>query len=86
MQSRQKGEVSSWQSENFTPSYTPFERSSKRRYGFPSETQVKRGARVVHGEKELAETIHAPVALDDAFKKCCMLSGRYDGSLRDHYF
>ncbi|MBS1967001.1 MAG: SEC-C domain-containing protein [Chloroflexi bacterium SZAS-1] len=57
MQSRQKGEVSSWQSENFTPSYTPFERSSKRRYGFPSETQVKRGARVVHGEKELVEKL-----------------------------
>jgi hypothetical protein len=27
--------------------------SSKRRRGFPSETQVKRGARVVHGNKEL---------------------------------
>ena len=36
---------------------TPFERTSKRRKGFPSETQVKRGLRVVHGEKELSEKL-----------------------------
>jgi hypothetical protein len=30
-----------------------FEPTSKRRRGFPSETNVKRGDRVVHGEKEL---------------------------------
>jgi hypothetical protein len=30
-----------------------FEVTSKRRRGFPSETQVKRGNRVVHGDKEL---------------------------------
>jgi uncharacterized protein YecA (UPF0149 family) len=30
---------------------------SKRRRGFPSETQVKRGERVVHGEKELLEKL-----------------------------
>src|SRR5262245_7585339 len=30
-----------------------FERTSKRRRGFPSETHVKRGDRVVHGDKEL---------------------------------
>jgi hypothetical protein len=30
-----------------------FEPSSKRRRGFPSETQVKRGLRIVHGNKEL---------------------------------
>jgi hypothetical protein len=34
-----------------------FERSSKRRKGYPSETKVKRGARVVHGEKELLEKL-----------------------------
>jgi uncharacterized protein YecA (UPF0149 family) len=34
-----------------------FERSSKRRKGFPSETHVKRGRRVVHGEKELVEKL-----------------------------
>ena len=30
-----------------------FEITSKRRQGFPSETQVKRGVRMVHGNKEL---------------------------------
>jgi uncharacterized protein YchJ len=43
------------------PRYTPlksltvFERTSKRRRGFPSETHVKRGQRIVHGDKELIE-------------------------------
>ncbi len=42
-----------------TPTSTnpPFERSSKRRRGFPSETNVKRGLRIVHGEKELIEKL-----------------------------
>jgi uncharacterized protein YecA (UPF0149 family) len=35
----------------------PFERSSKRRKGFPSETNVKRGLRLVHGDKELREKL-----------------------------
>jgi uncharacterized protein YecA (UPF0149 family) len=30
---------------------------SKRRRGFPSETYVKRGRRVVHGDKELHEKL-----------------------------
>ena len=34
-----------------------FERTSKRRRGFPSETHVKRGLRVVHGDKELVEKL-----------------------------
>ena len=34
-----------------------FEITSKRRKGFPSETQVKRGIRVVHGDKELHEKL-----------------------------
>ena len=34
-----------------------FEITSKRRKGFPSETQVKRGARIVHGNKELTEKL-----------------------------
>lgn len=34
-----------------------FERTSKRRRGFPSETRVKRGERVVHGDKELSEKL-----------------------------
>jgi uncharacterized protein YecA (UPF0149 family) len=36
---------------------TRFEITSKRRKGFPSETQVKRGVRVVHGDKELREKL-----------------------------
>ncbi|QJE99309.1 hypothetical protein HHL09_17810 [Luteolibacter luteus] len=34
-----------------------YERSSKRRKGFPSETRVKRGHRVVNGDKELSEKL-----------------------------
>ena len=34
-----------------------FEITSKRRKGFPSETQVKRGMRIVHGNKELSEKL-----------------------------
>jgi hypothetical protein len=34
-----------------------FEIISKRRKGFPSETQVKRGMRIVHGNKELIEKL-----------------------------
>ena len=30
---------------------------SKRRHGYPSETQVKRGHRIVHGNKELVEKL-----------------------------
>jgi uncharacterized protein YecA (UPF0149 family) len=34
-----------------------FERTSKRRKGYPSETNVKRGLRIVRGEKELIEKL-----------------------------
>ena len=34
-----------------------FEGMSKRRRGYPSERAVKRGRRVVHGEKELEEKL-----------------------------
>jgi hypothetical protein len=34
-----------------------FEVTSKRRKGYPSETHVKTGARVVHGDKELIEKL-----------------------------
>lgn len=34
-----------------------FEPTSKRRRGHPSERVVKRGARVVHGDKELRERL-----------------------------
>jgi hypothetical protein len=36
---------------------SPFERSSKRRKGYPSETRVKRGLRVVGRNKELLEKL-----------------------------
>lgn len=36
---------------------TAFERTSKRRKGYPSETRVRRGIRVVHGDKELIEKL-----------------------------
>jgi uncharacterized protein YecA (UPF0149 family) len=34
-----------------------FEITSKRRKGFPSETRMQRGARIVHGDKELREKL-----------------------------
>jgi hypothetical protein len=34
-----------------------FELMSKRRKGFPSETHVKRGCQLVHGDKELIEKL-----------------------------
>ena len=34
-----------------------FEITSKRRKGFPSETNVKSGVRIVHGGKELCEKL-----------------------------
>jgi uncharacterized protein YecA (UPF0149 family) len=35
----------------------PFEVTSKRRKGYPSETQVMKGDRMVHGNKELLEKL-----------------------------
>ena len=45
-----------------TKTHFGFEPSSKRRKEYPSETQVKRGIRVVHGEKELFEKL-GPIRL-----------------------
>ena len=42
---------------NNTQDESNFEITSKRRKGFPSETQVKGGVRVVHGNKELSEKL-----------------------------
>jgi uncharacterized protein YecA (UPF0149 family) len=39
------------------PTSSGFETKSKRRKGFPSEARVKRGDRVVNGEKELGEKL-----------------------------
>ena len=47
-----------WQSAaNSSTTSTAFERTSKRRKGYPSETRVRRGHRVVHGDKELTEKL-----------------------------
>jgi hypothetical protein len=58
-----------------------FEPMSKRRRGFPSETQVKRGVRIVHGDKELAEKLGrndlCPCGSGKRFKKCCLKSSRF---------
>ena len=50
-----------------------FEPSSKRRKGYPSETRVKRGLRIVHGDKELLEKLGRndplPLRLREAFSR-----------------
>jgi uncharacterized protein YecA (UPF0149 family) len=52
---------------------------SKRRRGFPSETHVKRGLRIVHGHKELSEKLGrndlCPCGSGKRFKKCCRNTG-----------
>jgi uncharacterized protein YecA (UPF0149 family) len=54
---------------------------SKRRRGFPSETKVKRGVRIVHGDKELTEKLGrndlCPCGTGKRFKKCCLGKGRF---------
>lgn len=54
---------------------------SKRRRGFPSETQVKRGVRIVHGGKLLEEKLGrndlCPCGPGKRFKKCCLKRGRF---------
>ena len=56
-----------------------FETMSKRRKGFPSETKVKRGTRIVHGDKLLEEKLGrndlCPCGSGKRFKKCCLKSG-----------
>jgi uncharacterized protein YecA (UPF0149 family) len=56
-----------------------FETMSKRRKGFPSETQVKRGIRIIHGDKWLEEKLGrndlCPCGSGQRFKSCCLASG-----------
>ncbi|MBL0189283.1 MAG: SEC-C domain-containing protein [Candidatus Obscuribacter sp.] len=58
---------------------TAFEPTSKRKRGYPSETRVKRGERLVHGDKELIEKLGrndlCPCDSGRRFKRCCMHSG-----------
>jgi len=64
-----------------SPTTTFFEPMRKRRRGFPSETHVKRGDRVVHGDKELVEKLGrndlCPCASGKLFRNCCLKSGRF---------
>jgi uncharacterized protein YecA (UPF0149 family) len=46
-----------WQINDSIKTARFFEITCKRRKGFPSETQVKRGLRIVHGNKELREKL-----------------------------
>jgi uncharacterized protein YecA (UPF0149 family) len=59
----------------------PFAPMSKRRRGYPSETQVKVGVRVVHGEKLLEEKLGRndlfPCGSDKPFQRCCLARGRF---------
>ena len=54
---------------------------SKRRRGFPSEAQVKRGQQIVHGTKELTEKLGrndlCPCGSGKRFKNCCRNAGRF---------
>ena len=56
-----------------------FETMSKRRKGFPSETKVKRGVRIVHGPKELSEKLGrndlCPCGLGTRIKTCSLKKG-----------
>ena len=58
-----------------------FETMSKRRRGFPSETHVKRGVRIVHGDKLLEEKLGrndpCPCGSSKQFRSCCLKSGRF---------
>lgn len=59
----------------------PFEPMSKRRRGFPSESHVKRGMRIVHGDKLLEEKLGrndlCPCGSGKRFKKCCLDEGLF---------
>jgi uncharacterized protein YecA (UPF0149 family) len=65
---------------------TPFEAMrheimSKRRRSYPSETRVKAGVRVVHGDKLLVEKLGrndlCPCGSGLRFKRCCIKSGYF---------
>jgi uncharacterized protein YecA (UPF0149 family) len=54
---------------------------SKRRRGFSSEAHVKRGVRIVHGDKVLEEKLGrndlCPYGSGKLFRNCCLESGRF---------
>jgi uncharacterized protein YecA (UPF0149 family) len=54
---------------------------SKRRRGYPSETHVKVGERIVHGDKLLEEKLGrndlCPCGSGQRLKRCCLARGRF---------
>ena len=58
-----------------------FETMSKRKKGYPSETKLKCGIRIVHGDKLLEEKLGrndpCPCGSGKRFKICCPKSGRF---------
>ena len=52
------------------------ESTSKRRKGYPSETNVRRGGRIVRADKELIEKLGrndlCPCGSGKRFKRCCL--------------
>ena len=54
---------------------------SKRRRGYPSETKVKAGVRMVRGDKLLEEKLGrndlCPCGSGKLFRRCCLRSGRF---------
>jgi uncharacterized protein YecA (UPF0149 family) len=64
-----------------TGAVTAFEPMSKRRRGFPSETRVKSGMRVVGGNKEFIEKLGrndlCPCESGKRFRKCCLKGGNF---------
>ena len=64
-----------------TKTTTAFSREvmSKRRKGFPSETRIKAGERIVNGNKLLEEKLGrndpCPCGSGKRFKRCCLSKG-----------
>jgi uncharacterized protein YecA (UPF0149 family) len=54
---------------------------NKRRRGFPSENRVKRGVRIVHGDRQLEEKLGrndlCPCGSGKRFKRCCLKKGYF---------
>lgn len=61
----------------------------KRRRGFPSETNVKRGTQIVHGDKVLEEKLWrndlCPCGSRSNSKSVARSEAAFDGSNRDEY-
>ena len=73
------------------PELFSFEPTSKRRKGYPSESRVKRGVRVVRGDKELFlrssdETTRAPAGAEGVSSAAACAADAFDGVTRDEYF